>query len=171
MATGSRFDFSSRARDQVHPLVVVRIHQEDEEDTTGRDRASGGASEGLALPCEAIASKLWRLCNRTKILHTFRAMPKDFLDEMIARRTRKNPRFPELMAEAERRRALAQTLAARRSALGVSQTVVAARMGTAASVISKLESGGDVKLSTLQRYCTAIGEKFPPRLRPRKRAA
>jgi hypothetical protein len=44
-------------------------------------------------------------------------------------------------------------------------------MGTAASVISKLESGGDVKLSTLQRYCTAIGESFPPRFRPRKRAA
>lgn len=31
-------------------------------------------------------------------------------------------------------------------------------MGTSASVISKLEAGGDVKLSTLQRYCTAIGE-------------
>ncbi|HEX3902508.1 MAG TPA: helix-turn-helix transcriptional regulator [Polyangia bacterium] len=98
-------------------------------------------------------------------------MPKDFLDEMIARRTRKNPRFPVLMAEVERRRALAKTLAARRAALGVSQTVVAARMGTAASVISKLESGGDVKLSTFQRYCTAIGETFPPRFRPRKRAA
>jgi predicted transcriptional regulator len=98
-------------------------------------------------------------------------MPKDFLDEMIAKRTRKNPRFPELMAEVERRRALAKTLAERRSALGVSQTVVAARMGTAASVISKLESGGDVKLSTFQRYCTAIGETFPPRFRPRKRAA
>ncbi|HVV48208.1 MAG TPA: helix-turn-helix transcriptional regulator [Opitutaceae bacterium] len=98
-------------------------------------------------------------------------MPKDFLEEMIAERTRKNPRFPELMAEAGRRRALAKALAARRSALGVSQTVVAARMGTAASVISKLESGGDVKLSTLQRYCTAIGESFPPRFRPRKRAA
>ena len=33
-------------------------------------------------------------------------------------------------------------------------------MGTSASVVSKLEAGGDVKLSTLQRYCTAIGEKF-----------
>ena len=98
-------------------------------------------------------------------------MSKDFLDEMIARFTRKDPRFPELLAEAERRRDLAKTLAARRSARGVSQTVVAARMGTAASVVSKLESGGDVKLSTFQRYCTAIGESFPPRFRPRKRAA
>jgi ribosome-binding protein aMBF1 (putative translation factor) len=100
-----------------------------------------------------------------------RAMPKDFLDEMIAERTRRNPRFPVLMAEAERRRVLAKALAARRSALGISQTVVAARMGTAASVISKLESGADVKVSTLQRYCAAIGETFPPRLPSRKRAA
>jgi hypothetical protein len=34
-------------------------------------------------------------------------------------------------------------------------------MGTAASVVSKLESGGDVKVSTLQRYCAAIGQTFP----------
>jgi len=32
-------------------------------------------------------------------------------------------------------------------------------MGTAA-VVSKLEAGGDVKLSTLQRYFAAIGKKF-----------
>ena len=39
-------------------------------------------------------------------------------------------------------------------------SVVAARMGTSASVVSKLEAGGDVKVSTLQRYCSAIGERF-----------
>jgi hypothetical protein len=33
-------------------------------------------------------------------------------------------------------------------------------MGTSASVVSKLEAGGDVKMSTLQRYCAAIGETF-----------
>jgi hypothetical protein len=38
--------------------------------------------------------------------------------------------------------------------------VVAARMGTSASVVSKLEAGGDVKLSTIQRYCAAIGRTF-----------
>ena len=32
--------------------------------------------------------------------------------------------------------------------------------GTSASVVSKLEAGGDVKVSTLQRYCAAIGEKW-----------
>jgi hypothetical protein len=92
-------------------------------------------------------------------------MAKDFLDEVVAQRTRKNPRFPALVAEAERRRALARELAAKRSTAGLSQTLVAARMGTAASVVSKLEAGADVKLSTLQRYCSAIGQVFPPRLK------
>ena len=96
-------------------------------------------------------------------------MAKDFLDEIVALRTRKNPRFPHLVAEAERRRAIARELAAKRTNAGLSQTLVAARMGTAASVVSKLEAGADVKLSTLQRYCAAIGQTFPPRLT--KRAA
>lgn len=88
---------------------------------------------------------------------------KDFLEEVVSERTRRNPRFPDLVAEAERRREFARRLAAKREALGYSQTVVAARMGTAASVVSKLEAGGDVKVSTLQRYCAAIGQMFPPR--------
>jgi ribosome-binding protein aMBF1 (putative translation factor) len=95
-------------------------------------------------------------------------MPKDFLDEVIARRTRKNPRFPDLVAEAELRRSLARELAAQRSTAGLSQTLVAARMRTAASVVSKLEAGADVKVSTLQRYCRAIGQAFPPQLRAKK---
>ena len=95
-------------------------------------------------------------------------MEKDCLDEMIADRARLNPRFPDLVAEAVRRRAVARELTARREAKGLSQTLVAAKMGTAASVVSKLEGGGDVKLSTLQRYCAAIGQPFPPPP-PRKR--
>jgi len=95
---------------------------------------------------------------------------KDLLDELIAQRTRKNVRFPDLVAEAERRRALARELAAKRSGAGLSQTLVAARMGTAASVVSKLEAGADVKVSTLQRYCGAIGQAFPPQLRLKKAA-
>ena len=88
------------------------------------------------------------------------ARTKDFLDEIVAERTAKNPEFPRLMAEAEVRRQIARRLAARREKRGLSQTTVAARMGTSASVVSKLESGGDVKLSILQRYCTAIGASF-----------
>ncbi len=105
-------------------------------------------------------------------------MERDFLDEFVEERTRKNPGFPDLVAEAERRRDLARRLADERQARGLSQTVVAARMRTAASVVSKLESGGDVKLSTLQRYCAAIGRNLsfkvdaqPGKRRPVRKSA
>jgi DNA-binding transcriptional regulator YiaG len=88
-------------------------------------------------------------------------MAKDFLKEMVEERTRRNPEFPSLVAEAEARRKLARKLASLREKKSLSQTVVAARMGTSASVVSKLEAGGDVKVSTLQRYCSAIGQRFP----------
>ena len=84
-------------------------------------------------------------------------MAKDFLQEIISERTRRNPAFPRLVAEAEERRRLAKRLVALREKRALSQTLVAARMQTSASVVSKLESGTDVKLSTLQRYCAAIG--------------
>lgn len=87
-------------------------------------------------------------------------MARDFLTEIIKGRTAKNAAFPSLVAEAEARRKLARQLAALREKKALSQTVVAARMGTSASVVSKLEAGGDVKVSTLQRYCAAIGQKF-----------
>lgn len=87
-------------------------------------------------------------------------MAKDFLAEITAERTAKNSAFPTMVAEAQARRKLARRLAKLREEKALSQTVVAARMGTAASVVSKLESGADVKLSTLQRYLAAIGEKF-----------
>jgi hypothetical protein len=87
-------------------------------------------------------------------------MAKDFLTEIVNDRTRRNPAFPSLVAEAEERRKLARKLASLREGKSLSQTIVAARMGTSASVVSKLEAGGDVKMSTLQRYCSAIGERF-----------
>jgi ribosome-binding protein aMBF1 (putative translation factor) len=98
-------------------------------------------------------------------------MKKDFLDEVVAARTKKNPKFPDFVAEAQSRRDMAHRLAVKRQSLGYSQTLVAARMGTAASVVSKLESGGDVKVSTLQRYCAAIGQTFPPAATRNKSAA
>jgi ribosome-binding protein aMBF1 (putative translation factor) len=87
-------------------------------------------------------------------------MPKALLAELVSERTAKNAAFPLLVAEAEMRRKLARRLAALREKKALSQTLVAARMGTSASVVSKLEAGGDVKVSTLQRYCAAIGQKF-----------
>src|SRR5580693_527183 len=88
------------------------------------------------------------------------SMAKEFLREIVDERTRRNPGFPLLVAEADERRTLARKLAALREKKALSQTLVAARMGTSASVVSKLEAGGDVKVSTLQRYCSAIGERF-----------
>jgi ribosome-binding protein aMBF1 (putative translation factor) len=85
---------------------------------------------------------------------------KDLLAEIVQERTRQNPEFPRLVAEADSRRKLARKLATLREKRSLSQTLVAARMGTSASVVSKLEAGGDVKVSTLQRYFAAIGEKF-----------
>jgi DNA-binding transcriptional regulator YiaG len=92
-------------------------------------------------------------------MHT-RGMAQDFLAEIVTERSRRNPEFRKLVAEAEERRRLARKLAALREKKHLSQTVIAARMGTSASVVSKLEAGGDVKMSTLQRYCAAMGEKF-----------
>src|ERR1039458_4384822 len=54
---------------------------------------------------------------------------------------RHEPVFPGFKEMAERRRALAGTLAARRAEVGLSQTQVAARMGTSQSAVARLESG------------------------------
>ena len=87
-------------------------------------------------------------------------MGRDLVAEIVNERTARDPKFPALVAEAEERRKLARRLAKLRQKKALSQTVVAARMGTSASVVSKLEAGGDVKMSTIQRYCAAIGRKF-----------
>ena len=89
-----------------------------------------------------------------------RPVTQDDLDRLIVRRSVRNPSFPTLVDDALLRREMARALAAKREAAALSQTVVAARMGTSASVVSKLESGADVKLSTLHRYCAAIGLRF-----------
>jgi len=88
-------------------------------------------------------------------------MAKDLVSELVGERTKRNPGFPKLVEEAEERRRFARRLTTLRQKRSLSQTVVAARMGTSASVVSKLESGGDVKVSTLQRYCAALGTKLP----------
>lgn len=53
----------------------------------------------------------------------------------------------------------------RRQAAGLSQTEVAARMGTSQSAVARLEAGtSDVRLSTLLRYAEAIGHVLDLRL-------
>ena len=67
---------------------------------------------------------------------------------------------------AERRRFVADLTAQRRSA-GLSQTEVAARMGTSQSAVARLETGdADVRVSTLERYAAAIGSQVAWLARP-----
>jgi len=77
------------------------------------------------------------------------------------------PGFKEM---AQRRRALAEELVSHRLALGLSQTEVAARMGTSQSAVARLESGeSDIRLSTLERYAAAVGYVIDWRLQGRGR--
>lgn len=82
---------------------------------------------------------------------------QDFLDEMDAERTARNPDFPRIAAEAEARRKLGRVLAKVRIAKKLSQEKVARRMEATQATVSKLESGADVMLSTLLRYAKVLG--------------
>jgi len=86
-------------------------------------------------------------------------MDADFVDELIEESTRRNPDFRKLVDAARTRRSALRDLAQLREASGLSQTAVAARMGTSQSVVARIESGNvDTKLSTLERYAAAIGK-------------
>lgn len=75
------------------------------------------------------------------------------------------PVFPGFAEAALARRRLLKELAEHRVALGLSQTVVAARMGTSQSVVARLESGEvDARLSTVERYAAALGHRLEWRL-------
>ena len=81
---------------------------------------------------------------------------------MAERRESVFPGFRELSA---RRHALSDELAERRRLLGLSQTQVAARMGTSQSAVARIETGGsDVLLSTVDRYAAALGRQLEWRL-------
>ena len=86
---------------------------------------------------------------------------RDFLDEVIEARSRQDPRFPALVEAALERRKLLRELAASREAAGISQTLVAAKMGTSQSAVARIESGeADVRMSTVERYAAAVGAKI-----------
>src|SRR3984957_16127518 len=89
------------------------------------------------------------------------------------------PGFREMALRrmSEQRRGLLAELAGQRQAAGVSQTEIAARMGTSQSAVARLEAGeADVRASTLERYAAAVGAQIswrlggdPPRGRPAAR--
>ncbi len=75
--------------------------------------------------------------------------------------------FPGFREMAERRRQLSVTLVEHRKATGLSQTEVAARMGTSQSAVARLEAGeADVRLSTIERYAAAVGLHLDWQLEP-----
>src|SRR5580693_5985967 len=78
------------------------------------------------------------------------------------------PGFREMALRrmAEERRRLVTDLTAERQAARLSQTEVAARMGTSQSAVARLESGeADARASTLERYAAAVGHQITWELR------
>jgi DNA-directed RNA polymerase specialized sigma24 family protein len=66
---------------------------------------------------------------------------------------------------AAERAELVRELVGQRQAAGLSQTEVAARMGTSQSAVARLEGGTtDVRTSTLERYAAAVGGQITWRL-------
>jgi transcriptional regulator with XRE-family HTH domain len=84
---------------------------------------------------------------------------KDFLAEMIEERTKSNSDFPALVEAALNRRELLRALAAERQAAGLTQTELAAALGTSQAQVARLESGNaDAKLSTISRLAAVLGK-------------
>ena len=84
------------------------------------------------------------------------------------------PGFREMALRrmSDERRQLVADLTEQRRWAGLSQTQVAARMGTSQSAVARLESGdADVRVSTLERYAAAIGSHLAWQARTQPSAA
>ena len=80
---------------------------------------------------------------------------------------RRRSAFPGLQDLADRRRGLIAELVRARRESDLSQTEIAARMGTSQSAVARLESGQlDARLSTLERYAAALGRTVDWQVRP-----
>ena len=85
------------------------------------------------------------------------AMARDDLDKLVAAETRRNRQFPKLVRAAERRQRFGFGLAKKREQLGISQRAMALQMKTSTTVVARIEQGGDVQLTTLERYLSVLG--------------
>ena len=85
------------------------------------------------------------------------AKPRDDLERYIVDRDAGEQGFAALVADAEARLAFGRQMAERRRAGGHTQTQVAALMRTSPAIVSRLESGHDVRVSTLEKYVAALG--------------
>jgi predicted transcriptional regulator len=82
----------------------------------------------------------------------------------VSERTHPTP-FPGFKEMAERRRSMSGQLTVLRRQLGLSQAEVAARMGTSQSAVARFEAGDlDVRLSTVERYSSALGARLEWRI-------
>ena len=86
-------------------------------------------------------------------------MKKDYIEE-LEQLMRPRKLSAKEQREASARERVGRKLVALRKREELTLSQIAERMGTAVSVVSKLEAGGDVKLSTLQRYLAALDIKF-----------
>ena len=107
-----------------------------------KEPAPGESAPGESAPAELAAGLE---AGSLPVMPGFREMALRRADEQAARM-------------AEDRGRLVRELAGQRQAAGLSQTEVAARMGTSQSAVARLESGtADVRASTLERYAAAVG--------------
>lgn len=84
--------------------------------------------------------------------------PTDDLDQFVDERVADDPSFAEGLSDVACRQEIIRILVNRRHTADLSQTDVAARMGTTQSAVSDIEGGArDLYLSTLQRYARAVG--------------
>lgn len=87
--------------------------------------------------------------------------PPDAVDEIVAISTREDPRFMGLFEAEVRRQALLLRLGELRRESGLTQTQVAAAMGTSQSAVAKLEvARTDPRLSTAARFALAVGYRL-----------
>lgn len=86
-------------------------------------------------------------------------MPKDDLDALIDELAVDDSDLPGRVAGALERRELLRQLAGLRRDRGMTQVEVAQRMQTSQGQITRLETGADTRLSTIERYAAAIGAK------------
>lgn len=83
------------------------------------------------------------------------------LDELVAEGAAKWHGFMDLYDSELRRRLLLVELGEIRRARGLTQTQVAATMGTSQSAVAKLERGeSDPRMSTVARFALAVGHRI-----------
>lgn len=98
-----------------------------------------------------------------------RTKPRDDLERYIAERDARDRGFAALVADAEARLAFGRQMAERRRTKGKTQTQVAALMQTSPAIVSRLESGHDVRVSTLEKYVAALGFQLELKAVPPKK--